>query len=183
MLAKVLEKLEAAPQGRVLRKAGGWRGCEASAAVRLACSGWKCSHDALVMRVVVRKPATDEGLVMLVGRFPAVASLALKTCCLNELTDQGIRAVSCLPSITSLSLTNCRTVTREGLRAGGSITALDLSDCRHLTNEGLQAVSSLTLLTALNLSYCDLVTDCGMRAESNLPALTKLNISWTSVTD
>ena len=29
--------------------------------VQLVCSGWKCHHDALVMRLLLRQDATDEG--------------------------------------------------------------------------------------------------------------------------
>jgi hypothetical protein len=29
--------------------------------VRLVCSGWKCRHDALVMWLLLRQDATDEG--------------------------------------------------------------------------------------------------------------------------
>jgi hypothetical protein len=40
--------------------AGGACRCKASATVRLVCSGWKCRHDALVMRLVLRQDATDK---------------------------------------------------------------------------------------------------------------------------
>jgi hypothetical protein len=30
------------------------------ATVRLVCSGWKCRHDALLMRLVLRQDATNE---------------------------------------------------------------------------------------------------------------------------
>ena len=70
-----------------------WSGCEASAAARLVCSGWKYRHDALVMRLVLRKKATDEGVRMLVRRFPAVSSLDLGYHGLNKLTNDGLRTV------------------------------------------------------------------------------------------
>jgi hypothetical protein len=43
-------------------------GCKASATVRLVCSGWKCRHDALVMRLLLRQDATDERAGVLAPR-------------------------------------------------------------------------------------------------------------------
>jgi hypothetical protein len=34
------------------------------ATVRLVCSGWKCRHDALLMRLVLRQDATNEGVLV-----------------------------------------------------------------------------------------------------------------------
>jgi hypothetical protein len=54
LLMKVLQAGEqSSPQD------GGWGGCKASATARLVCSGWKCRHDALVMRLLLRQDATD----------------------------------------------------------------------------------------------------------------------------
>jgi hypothetical protein len=72
----------------------GGGGCKASATVRLVCTGWMSRHDALVMRLLLRLFATDEGAGVLVRRFPAVASLDLKCYCFHALTDEGMRAVS-----------------------------------------------------------------------------------------
>jgi len=78
LLRKMLQALQAAeqcaPQDR------GWGGCKALATVRLVCSGWKCHHDALVMRLPLRQDATDEGRLGCSGRWcgAAVASLEFK---------------------------------------------------------------------------------------------------------
>jgi hypothetical protein len=70
-------------------------GCKASATVRLVCSGWKCRHDALVMRLLLRQDATDEREGVLVRR--GGGSLDLKCYrhlyCLNAVTDEGMQAV------------------------------------------------------------------------------------------
>jgi hypothetical protein len=81
------------------------------------CAGWMSRHDALAMRLLLRQDATDEGAGVLVRRFPAVASLDLKCCCFNALTDEGMRAVSSLTVLTFLELWGCSKVTDERMRA------------------------------------------------------------------
>jgi hypothetical protein len=49
--------------------------------VQLVCSGWKCHHDALVMRLLLRQDATKERA--------GGGSLDLK-CCSNALTDTRV---------------------------------------------------------------------------------------------
>jgi hypothetical protein len=67
---------------KVLEAAGWQEGVlgfsQASATVRLVCAGWKAVHDALVMRLVLRRETTDEAMGMLVRCCPAVASLEFK---------------------------------------------------------------------------------------------------------
>ena len=63
----------------------GWRlGCKAPATVRPSqvCSGWKCRHDALVMLLLLRQDATDEG-VGGAGAARRYGSLDLECYCLN----------------------------------------------------------------------------------------------------
>jgi hypothetical protein len=59
-------------------------------------------HDALVTWLVLRRETTDEAMGMLVLRFPAVASVEMKSVpgVTLALTDQGGRAVSSLRSLT-----------------------------------------------------------------------------------
>ena len=106
LLVKVLEELEAAEQ--MAPQDGGWRGSEASATIRLVCSGWKYHHDTMVMRVVVRRaggePATDETVFVLAGRFPAITSLEFKLVsnhAWNAMTHEGMRGVCSLTALTS----------------------------------------------------------------------------------
>jgi hypothetical protein len=56
---------------------GGLGFTQVSATVRLVCAGCKTVHDALVMRLVLRRQTTDEAMGMLLRRFPTVASLKL----------------------------------------------------------------------------------------------------------
>jgi hypothetical protein len=67
----VLEKLQAAGHSE---PQGAFGFSEATATVRLVCSGWKAVHDAMVKRLVVRPATTDEAMGMLARRFPAVVS-------------------------------------------------------------------------------------------------------------
>jgi hypothetical protein len=150
LMAKVLELLQAAEQKAPQR----W--CKASATLRLVCSGWKAVHDALVMRLLVRKQATDQAVGMLVRRFPAVTSVNL-VCCSN-VTDEGLRAVSSLPALTSLDLANCTKVTDEGLRAVRSLAALtflDLAGCDKVTAAGVQALRSTTAAPSLHIEWSE----------------------------
>ena len=66
LLGMVLEKLQEAPL------AGG---VEGSKDVRLVSRGWRASHDAMVTRLEMSWETNDEGMWLLVRRFPAVKSL------------------------------------------------------------------------------------------------------------
>jgi hypothetical protein len=58
--------------------AGGRLGVLSSLRHGAVCAGWKAVHDALVMRLVLRRETTDEAMGMLVRCCPAVASLEFK---------------------------------------------------------------------------------------------------------
>jgi hypothetical protein len=151
LVEKVLELLQAAGRSE---PQGPFGFSQATATVRLVCSGWKAVHDAMVMRLVLSRQTTDEAMGMLVRSFPAVVSLEMKSGGLGVLTDEALRAVSSLPAITSLDLTLCVKVKDDGIRAVSSCTALtslDLAHCYELTDEGIRTVSSCTALTSLNL--------------------------------
>jgi hypothetical protein len=205
LFEKVLEALQ--PDGPSKPQDGGLGFSQALAAVRLVCAAWKAVHDAMVTRLVLSPQTTDEAVGKLVRRFPTVVSLEVKSTGAQTaaLTDQGLRAVSSLASLTFLDLTWCRNVTDEGVRAVSSCTALktlNLYVCDKVTDEGVRAVRSLPALTfldlagsqvtdegvravassctaleSLSLRWCDKVTDVGVRAVSSLPALTSLNLS------
>jgi hypothetical protein len=71
-------------------------------------------------------------------------------------TDEGVRAVSDLPALTSLSLRNCNciNVTDVGIRALSSLPALkslDLRDCPKATAAGVQALRSTTAAPSLHI--------------------------------
>jgi hypothetical protein len=74
LLPKVLQRLLSSVR---LRTEAGVQGPGHGAA---ECSGWKCHHDALAMRLPLRQDATDEGRLGCSGRWcgAAVASLEFK---------------------------------------------------------------------------------------------------------
>ena len=203
LFEKVLEALQ--PDGPSKPEDGGLGFSQALAAVRLVCAAWKAVHDAMVTRLVLRLQTTDEAVGKLVRRFPMVVSLEFKGGYgVPALTDQGLRAVSSLASLTCLDLRWCYNVSDEGVRAVSICTALktlNLYVCDKVTNEGVRAVSSLPALTfldltdskdtdegvravassctalkTLNLHACIKLTDVGVRALSSLPALTSLDL-------
>jgi hypothetical protein len=169
LVSKVLEAMQPAGQD------GSWGFSRAFASVRLLCSQWKAIHDAMVTRLLLRPVITDEAMRMLVQRFPAVVSIKIKGdgWGVGMLTDQGLRAVSILPALTSLNISSWQ-VSDEGVRAVSSLpalTSLSLSWC-DVTSEGLRAVSRMPALTFLDISRCEKVTDLEVRAVSRMPALT-----------
>jgi hypothetical protein len=117
LVEKVLEQLQAAGHSE---PQGPFGLSQATATVRLVCSGWKALHDAMVMMLVLRLETTDEAMGMLARRFPAVVSLEFKWKSggpwSGVLTDQGMLAVSNLASLKTLNLTNCCELTDEGMR-------------------------------------------------------------------
>ena len=181
--------LERHPQTPFAPLAGDWGGVEDSRYVRLVCSGWRDSHDTLVTRLTVSGTTTDEGMRLLVRRFPTVVSLEMKGdhAHLCSVTNDGLRELSRLTGLKSLNLSHCSNLTDKGLRAVSSLTgltSLNLRDCSKVSNKGLQVVSSLTGLTSLNLTWCELVTDEGLRVVSSLTGITSLDLwACSNVTD
>jgi hypothetical protein len=100
LMAKVLELLQAA--GRNEPQEGGIGFSQATATVRLVCAAWQGVHDAMVSRVVLSRQTPDQAVGMLVLRFPTVVVKARYG--EAALTDQGLRAVSRLASLTFLNL-------------------------------------------------------------------------------
>jgi hypothetical protein len=95
----------------------------------------------------------------------------------RSVTSEGLRAVSSLTALTTLSLDSFY-LTTEGLRAVSSLTALTTLNLRnfYLTSEVLQALSSLSALSTLNLFYCNNLTSEGLQTLSSLSALSTLNL-------
>jgi hypothetical protein len=116
LLGMVLEKLQA--PGRKAPLTGEWDGVEGVQDVRLVCSGWRDSHDALVTRLTVSWKTTDEGMWLLVRRFPALVSVEREyDGRYSDLTNEALFAVSSLTGLTSLNLIGCFKTTREGREA------------------------------------------------------------------
>ena len=79
-----------------------------SAAVRLTSSRWRRIHDEGRKTLELRGArATDEAVVALCGRMPALTKLILYRSSL--VTDQGLQAVAELKALTFLSLDGCHT--------------------------------------------------------------------------
>jgi hypothetical protein len=182
LVEKVLEELQAAGQSE---PQGPFGLSQATATVRLVCSGWKAVKNALVKMLDLRLETTDEAMGMLARRFPAVVSLEFKRKSggpdWGVLTDQGMLAVSSLPALTSLNLRCCRELTDESMRAVSSLpalTTLNLRWCDKVSDEGMRAVRSCASLTSLDLSHCDKVTNVGLRELRGLTALTMLNFNF-----
>ena len=149
--------------------------------MRLVCAQWQAVHDALVTRLVLSWVTTDEAVGKLVRRFPMVVSLEVKGTGAQTaaLTDQGLRAVSSLASLTFLDLTFCRNITDEGVRAVSSLPALTFLDLAgsKVTDEGVRAVvSSCTALESLDLRCCYDVTAAGVQALRSTTAAPNLHI-------
>ena len=143
LFEKVLEALQ--PDGPSKPEDGGLGFSRALAAVRLVCAAWKAVHDAMVTRLVLSRETTDEAVGKLVRRFPTVVSLEFKSepgAWAALLTDQALRAVSSLASLTCLDLSFCRNITDEGVRAVSSLPALTFLDLAgsKVTDEGVRAV-------------------------------------------
>jgi hypothetical protein len=190
LFEKVLEALQ--PDGPSKPDDGGLGFSRALAAVRLVCAAWKAVHDAMVTRLVLSLETTDEAVGKLVRRFPMVVSLEVKSGggVAAVLTDQALRAVSSLASLTFLDLSWCVNITDMGVRAVVSsctaLKSLNLRSCIKVTDEGVRAVvSSLPALTFLDLTNCYKVTDEGVRAvASSCTALESLSLwSCFKVTD
>jgi hypothetical protein len=175
LLWMVLEKLQDAALA-----GGDWGGFEGSKHVRLVCSGWRNSHDALVTRLTVSRWTTDEGMWLLVRRFPAVVSLEVKGADYYHrgvLTNDELWSV---PSVTGLAaltfyFSSCDKVTDEGLRAVSSLTGLttlNLSCCKQVTDEGLQALGSLTSLSFIELYGTNVSAAAKQALRTALPNLT-----------
>jgi hypothetical protein len=97
--------------------------CKASATVQLVCSGWKCRHDTLVMWLLLRQDATDEGVGWRGG-----GSLDLKCDCCNALMDEALRVVSSLACLRSHPSTS------GALQGGGRADARRALACPHTYN-------------------------------------------------
>ena len=83
-----------------------------------------------------------------------IASLDLTDC--GSITDEGVRHLAGLGSLASLSLCHCDKVTDLGLgyltKLAGSLASLDLTWCDRITGAGLEQVARLILLTHLDLT-------------------------------
>ena len=91
---------------------------------------------------------------------------------------QLVRDLAAIPTLTYLNLSENRKITDDGLRALRtltSLTGLNLSSCS-ITSVGLGYLAALTRLETLDLSFCNRITDASFKALRPLNRLTSLNL-------
>jgi len=81
-----------------------WRG-----GVRGVSRRWRALHDGACQSLCVHDGVTDEGMHALCGRLPAVTFLRLYG--VTSLTEDGLRAVGGLTTLSYLGLEGCANVT------------------------------------------------------------------------
>ena len=89
-----------------------------------------------------------------------------------------VKAVTNLPGLTYLNLSENRNITDLGLSrltALPKLTRLNLSSC-NITNGGLPHLAELKKLEYLDLSYCNRISDEGLRALKSMTRLVFLDL-------
>jgi len=97
----------------------------------------------------------------------------------QSVTDEGMRALSQLTTLTHLDISQCDAATEDWMRALSPLTALkrlDLSQCDPVGGGRMRRSSPFPALTSPNSAVCFTVTDEGLRALAPLTALTCLNL-------
>jgi hypothetical protein len=89
----------------------------------------------------------------------------------------GLRELTGLTALASLSLSHCKQMTGVGFDSLSGLTALstlDASSCDAMTSAGVRELSSLTSLKTLNLDYNLYLSVADIRQLSSLTSLTSL---------
>ena len=144
---------------------------------------WRAVHDGVCQRLRMDDGVTDEVMHMLCGRLPALTFMSLRW--VESLTEDGLRAVGGLTTLTELYLVECPNVTDAVLRELHGLTelaTLHIVFCTKVTDVGVRELRGLTTLTALHLHGCTHVTDVGILHLTTLTKLTELGVLYTSVT-
>ncbi|VTR93217.1 leucine-rich repeat : Leucine-rich repeat protein, putative OS=Trypanosoma vivax (strain Y486) GN=TvY486_0039050 PE=4 SV=1: Pkinase: LRR_4: LRR_4: LRR_4: LRR_4: LRR_4 [Gemmata massiliana] len=110
-----------------------------------------------------------------------VLSFSLLTMSLcGAVTSVGLMHLSRLVALTSLDLSNCRSVADLSPLSGlTALTSLDLSNCRGVAD--FSPLSGLTALTSLDLGFCNRAMD--LSPLSGLTALTSLYLNSNRIAD
>eukprot|EP00803_Ostreobium_quekettii_P008866 evm.model.scf_301.2 EVM.evm.TU.scf_301.2 scf_301:9467-12336(+) len=98
----------------------------------------------------------------------------------SRVTDNDLREMGTLQSLSTLILARCQLITDSGLLHVGRmqmLTCLDLLDGWSITDNGLIHVGKLVALRELSLEGCMDVTDFGLASVATLTRLTKLNLA------
>jgi hypothetical protein len=127
---------------------------EALASFRLVCHAWREAYDCLVTIIRPRGTAPD---ALVWRKFRGAKALSFGERHYGALvSDDDVKALSPLTTLTYLNLNNCEAVSDEALRALAphtALTTLKLADCERVSNKGLRALAPLTGLTSLNLAF------------------------------
>ena len=120
-----------------------------------------------------------------VSKMRSLTSLDLRDCGLVK--REGLLAVSSLPALTYLNLTDIGVLDKDLIAVSRmtSLTALDLTGCVNrqdhpatATDKAMLAVSQMPALRSLNLGKCWSITNAGFQAVSKMSALTSLRLGW-----
>ena len=113
--------------------------------------------------------------------YPAIGRINLgnEDDLITYVADEHVRLVVSFPSLRSVSLARCASVTDiSPLQSLTALTKLNLCYCNLISGSGFTCLSSLTSLQELNVRFTD-INDEGLAGLSRMsPALTKLNLSW-----
>ncbi len=125
--------------------------------------------------------ANDRSLA-LAGRLPGLRSLVLVATPDDQLTDNGLAAISRLPNLQLLSIAGNR-VTDAGMIHIGQLAGLRtlVLNC-NVTDSGLETLSTLPNLEQLDLTQTQ-VTDAGIASLRNFPKLQTLILNGTDITN
>ena len=118
--------------------------------------------------------------VRLVASFPSLRSVSLVTC--TSVTD--ISPLQSSTSLTKLDLSGCDSISGSAFACLSSLTSLQELDVRSTTidDEGLAGLSrSLTSLTKLDLQLCTSISGSGFACLSSLTSLQELNARFTAI--
>ena len=102
------------------------------------------------------------------------------------ITDEGVRGIASLPTLTSLSLA-CPAVTDASLaylESLKSLAGLNLyAPGKPILNRNIRCLSALPNLEILAVSDCDGISDDAVEALASLKHLRNLDICRTSISD
>jgi hypothetical protein len=109
--------------------------------------------------------------------FKLLSILSLWGCA--RMTDEGLIALSALPTLCSLDVCDCYQVTDRAVEMLGQmaqLTFLDLSLVPRITDASVAALVRLPALTSLNLEGCWRLTDAAAPFLGAMTTLTSLNL-------
>ncbi|EFJ31715.1 hypothetical protein SELMODRAFT_87311 [Selaginella moellendorffii] len=145
-------------------------GCYMISDAGLGCLAAGCKK----LQVVVLKGCvgiSDAGLCFLASNCKELTTIDVSY---TEITDDGVRCLSNLPSLRVLNLAACSNVGDAGLtRTSTSLLELDLSCCRSVTNVGISFLSKRSL-QFLKLGFCSPVKKRSQITGQLLEAVGKL---------